>query len=154
MRSVRALLAIAGCLVGCRTPTSITLSITTDVHCSDLKGISISTGNRATFETASPVTSTTQCTTLDGKTSRIGTLVVVPSGGNDDEVAIRIVAGLDRPVEECTASDRYRGCVVARRFIRFQSHVELQLNARFEMFTLGKGGPSAGYALGQLHYRL
>ncbi len=34
------------------------------------------------------------------------------------------------------------------------SHVELQLNARFEMFTFGKGGPSGAYALGQLHYRL
>lgn len=34
------------------------------------------------------------------------------------------------------------------------SHIELQLNTRLEMFTLGKGGPTAAYALGQLHYRL
>ena len=34
------------------------------------------------------------------------------------------------------------------------SHVELQLNSRLEMFRFGKGGPTAAYALGQLHYRL
>ena len=27
-------------------------------------------------------------------------------------------------------------------------------NLGFEMFRLGNGGPSSGYALGQLHYRL
>ena len=34
------------------------------------------------------------------------------------------------------------------------SHLELQLNARYEMFAFADGGPSGGYALGQLHYRL
>lgn len=34
------------------------------------------------------------------------------------------------------------------------SHLELQLNSRVEMFRFGKGGPTAAYALGQLHYRL
>ncbi|MDB4963705.1 MAG: hypothetical protein JWP01_3704 [Myxococcales bacterium] len=34
------------------------------------------------------------------------------------------------------------------------SHVELSLTNRFEMIGLGKGGPSSGYSLVQLHYRL
>ena len=34
------------------------------------------------------------------------------------------------------------------------SHLELVLNARFEMIAFGAGGPSAGYSLLQLHYRL
>jgi hypothetical protein len=34
------------------------------------------------------------------------------------------------------------------------SHLELQLNTRFEMMSFGKGGPSGAYALTQLHYRL
>lgn len=129
MRRLPALLGwigIAGALAGCRTPTSITLSITTDVRCADLKGISITAGNSGSFETASPVTTTTNCTAISPTVSRIGTLVVVPSGGND-ELAIRVVAGIDRPVEECTAASEYKGCVVARRVIRFQAHVELTL---------------------------
>ncbi len=34
------------------------------------------------------------------------------------------------------------------------SHLELVLNTRFEMFGFGNSGPSGGYALLQLHYRL
>ncbi|MBA3453413.1 MAG: hypothetical protein H0T42_10010 [Deltaproteobacteria bacterium] len=34
------------------------------------------------------------------------------------------------------------------------SHLEIVLNTRLEMFAFGNGGPSGGYALLQLHYRL
>jgi hypothetical protein len=34
------------------------------------------------------------------------------------------------------------------------SHVEAIFTGRFEMLAFGSGGPSAGYALAQLHYRL
>jgi len=34
------------------------------------------------------------------------------------------------------------------------SHIEAILTGRFEMLGFGDGGPSAGYALAQLHYRL
>jgi len=34
------------------------------------------------------------------------------------------------------------------------SHVELIFTGRLEMLAFGSGGPNAGYALGQLHYRL
>jgi hypothetical protein len=34
------------------------------------------------------------------------------------------------------------------------SHIEAIFTGRFEMLGFGKGGPSAGYALAQLHYRL
>jgi hypothetical protein len=34
------------------------------------------------------------------------------------------------------------------------SHLEAILMTRFEMLAFGSGGPSSGYALAQLHYRL
>ena len=34
------------------------------------------------------------------------------------------------------------------------SHLELVLNTRLEMFGFGNSGPSGGYAMLQLHYRL
>ncbi len=34
------------------------------------------------------------------------------------------------------------------------SHLELVLNTRLEMFSFGKGGPTGGWALLQIHYRL
>lgn len=51
-------------------------------------------------------------------------------------------------------SELDRECIDANLRYKLTSHVELQLNSRFEMFRLGNGGPSGGYALGQLHYRL
>jgi hypothetical protein len=51
-------------------------------------------------------------------------------------------------------SELDRECADINLRYSLTSHVELQLNSRFEMFRLGDGGPSAGYALGQLHYRL
>jgi hypothetical protein len=114
-------------LVGCRTPTSITLSITTDVQCKDLHGVAIVSGTRDGAESAAPVTTTSQCTDQSDGTSRVGTLVVVPSGDNDAELAVRVVAGIDRPVEECSAASQYSGCIVARRWLRFEPHVELNL---------------------------
>lgn len=51
-------------------------------------------------------------------------------------------------------SELDRECADINLRYALTSHLELQLNSRFEMFRLGKGGPSSGYALGQLHYRL
>ncbi len=114
-------------LAGCRTPTSITLTITSDVRCEDLRGVSIASGTRASTESAAPATTTFQCAPQGDGTSRIGTLVVVPSGGNDEEIAVRVVAGIDRPVDECSAQTGYQGCIVARRVLRFQPNVEMML---------------------------
>lgn len=51
-------------------------------------------------------------------------------------------------------SELDRECADVNVRYALTSHVELQLNTRFEMFTFGKGGPTGAYAVGQLHYRL
>ncbi len=48
---------------------------------------------------------------------RIGTLTITPSGNKSDEVGIRVVAGIDRPADQCAPP--YEGCIVARRKERF-----------------------------------
>jgi hypothetical protein len=47
--------------------------------------------------------------------------VIVPSGANNAEVGIRVVAGLARKPEDC-ASNGYDGCVVARRTLTYLPH--------------------------------
>lgn len=122
-----AVASLAALVAACRTPTSITLEITTDARCEDLKGVSIASGSREAAENAPPATTTTKCTAIDARTNRIGSLVVVPSAGDDAELAIRVVAGVDRPVDECDAARGYEGCIVARRLLRFEPHTELKL---------------------------
>lgn len=51
-------------------------------------------------------------------------------------------------------SELDRECADVNVRYALTSHLELQLNTRFEMFTFGKGGPTGAYALTQLHYRL
>lgn len=128
-RSAFAALLTFGALaaIGCRTPTSVTVTVTTDATCADLKGVTITARAPDALEAAGPTTTTRSCAAQADGTSRIGSIVVVPSAGDGDEIAIRVVAGLDRPAEECTAANAYRGCVVARRVVRFAAHVELTI---------------------------
>lgn len=132
-RSILGLLALLalGALTSlsgaCRSPTSITLEITTDVKCSDLRGIAIVSSSRDGAETASPATTTSKCTAIDATRSRIGSLVIVPSDALDAAIGIRVVAGIDRPVDQCSAATGYAGCIVARRTLRFQPRAELTL---------------------------
>lgn len=132
MRSIRrssAVLSGALLLVGvsaCRSATEITLSIRTNVSCEDVQtwqGVAVYVGKPgAESEGQAPTLVTKRCT-ADGE---IGSLVVVPSGGKDEAVGVRVVAGVTRSPEECLAND-YKGCIVARRAVRFTPHTDLSL---------------------------
>lgn len=51
-------------------------------------------------------------------------------------------------------SELDRDCIDMNLHYFLDSHLEIVLNTRFEMMAFGKGGPSGGYSLIQLHYRL
>lgn len=107
----------------CRTPTYVTLKIDTDVPCADLQGTSVTVGRLGELETRAPLTTVTTCS-ADGT---VGSLVVTPSGGDTDEFAVRVVAGLKRNVDECKAPVYGEGCIVARRALRFVENTSLTL---------------------------
>jgi hypothetical protein len=106
----------------CRGPTEISLVISTDVDCTDLRGTAVAIGTVDGVEEKTPVTSSTLC----DASGSIGTLVVVPSGGRSAEVGIRVVAGIGREAEACVPPT-YAGCIVARRSIRFVVSTPLRL---------------------------
>lgn len=108
--------------VSCLDPTQITVTVETDVRCSDTKGTSFVGGKPGGVELASPTTTTREC--VDG---RIGTLVSTPSGGKDADAAFVVVLGVDRPVSECTAANHWLGCIVERRLIEYITHTPLNL---------------------------
>jgi hypothetical protein len=110
-------------LLACREPTQITLEVTTDVPCANVRGTTVTVGTLDSLEgkqTAASVTNRCQ-------TQRIGSLVLVPSGANDDTVALRVVTGVKVRPDECTPESGYKGCVVARRALRFIPHTPLYL---------------------------
>jgi len=115
-------LALLVTVASCREPTQIDVEITTDVKCPDLKGTAITVGNLGELDQR-PITAQTQAC-VEG---RIGELVVVPSGGDDETVAIKIVLGFGRDPAECVPPSYGPGCIVARRALRYIPHTHLTL---------------------------
>lgn len=120
------LLLFAGALslAECRDPTQITLEISTDAKCEDVRGTTIGVGRITELEEKSPVAQTEACSAASG---RIGSLVVVPSGDKDGEVSIRVVTGVGKSPEACVNDGYKGGCIVARRTIRYLPHTPLEM---------------------------
>jgi hypothetical protein len=140
-RRVRRTLGIAGAAIGCAAvvsclgATQIELHVTTDAPCKDpsqWKGVSIYVGATTDIETKAPTLTTSTC----DDNGQVGSLVVVPSGSNSDEIGIRVVAGVTRAPEEC-AANQYEGCIVARRAIRFNPHHSLDLDIALTRDCIG-----------------
>jgi hypothetical protein len=110
-------------LYACLSPTQITARLSTDVPCD-----TIATTGTSIYDadpTKGPITTTRACTE-SGALHDIGTLVITPSGDSDGALTVVAVAGVQRPSEECAAND-YKGCIVARRRMRFYPHEPLDL---------------------------
>ena len=123
MRLVVAILALCA-LAGCRAPTEVVVELKTDVVCSDLQGVEIRVGPVQGLDERPASASTDACSS----SGRIGSVVLVPSGGKSDEVAVQVVAGFGRPVEECQPPGYGPGCIVARRAVRYVPHTPLHLS--------------------------
>jgi hypothetical protein len=125
-------------LLSCREPTEIQLHLHTNVPCSDptkWKGVAVYVGPPgSSLEGRAPTLTSTTCDT----NGEIGTLVVVPSAGKDDEVGLRVVAGIGIEPEQCNAQ-HYKGCIVARRTVRFNAHTTLQLDIDLSSDCVGLG---------------
>jgi hypothetical protein len=117
------LLASLGLAASCRDPTEITIVVSTDIPCAQLRGSSITVGLLHAIETQPTTTSSTSC----DASGALGALVVVPSGAKGDTVAFKVVGGLGRDVLTC-APPYGKGCIVARRAIRFVPYTPLRLN--------------------------
>lgn len=119
-------LAVVAVTIGaaCREPTEITLELTTDLPCDQLR-TSIYVGRPA--DLARPLSElgvAAEATTCDPTTKRIGTIAVIPSGSNADTVAIKVVA---RTKGSSCDTNPSSGCVEARRTIGFLPHTPLRL---------------------------
>ena len=111
---------------GCRTPTQVSVDISTDVDCPLLQGTTVTVGEAARIEGKDPVASTSACS-AGADLNPIGSIVVIPSDANDAEFGVKVVAGVDFPAETCTDDNSYQGCIVSRRAMRFVPHEELHL---------------------------
>jgi hypothetical protein len=125
--------ALAGAHAACRPPTQITVEIFTDVRCSDLRGTSITVGSLDSLEARPPETTTLKCS----DEGRIGSLVIVPRGDRDDEIAIRVVTAFAVDLSQCAGPTYGPGCIVARRSLRFVPNSSLQVPIKMNAVCRG-----------------
>lgn len=128
----RSCLAIFGAVAlvalaeSCQEHTAIVVDVHAGLRPSELRGVSFTVGVPGTTEDARPTTTTTRAILEGGQTS-VGTLVVIPGTSDDAPIAIKVIASVGKPVEACTPSDGYFGCIVARRSLRYSPHTRLHL---------------------------
>ena len=111
--------------MSCRTPTQVTLVMSTDLPCASTRGLAITGAAVGQSERNAPSTISYRC---EGN-GDLGTLVVTPAHEKNGDVAFRLVMGVDGPAEQCRPPD-YKGCVVQRRILSFLPNTELELPIR------------------------
>ncbi len=132
---VRSSFAIAGFIatmatasLGCREPTRITVLLTTDVPCDQTRGSTMTIGAPGQIEDKAIAATSSACTPTGG---RIGSIVVVPSNADNDEVGIKAVLGVGKNASDCKPPYG-RGCIVARRALHFLPQTPLVVPIHLE----------------------
>ncbi|HQY62475.1 MAG TPA: hypothetical protein PK141_13845 [Polyangiaceae bacterium] len=114
----------------CREPTQLTLELTTDVKCSDHLTTAVVVGTLAqtaqSLAERPPAIQTSACTERGAGDAYIGSLVVVPSGDDTAEVAVKVVAGIGISPDQCT-DPKDKRCIVARRVRKYVANTKLVL---------------------------
>lgn len=118
----RGLTLVALALAGCRSPTQVTFEVVTDVKCGSHKGTDVSIGHLVEIDGRPVSASRAEC---DPVTGRVGSIVVIPSGADDEEIAVRFVMGVDKPPSSCVTDQYKGGCIVSLRALRFIPHEPL-----------------------------
>jgi hypothetical protein len=126
LAAVLCVASVATICISCRGATQIVVDIRTNVPCanpSQWQGVAVYAGSPGLdVETKDPSLTSAACE-ADG---HVGSIVLVPNGAKDGTVAVRVVAGLTRPPDQCAAAG-YKGCIVARRTVTFLPHEALDL---------------------------
>ncbi len=130
-RKLWALLAL-GCTGACQEPTEIRLEIATSIPaCKDVKLTAIAAGRPGDVGQRAFSAETNKCESATGK---IGSLVLVPSGGDGDALGVQAVTALGQMTPGSCKDNGYKvlagqsgGCIVQRRQLRFVPHTPLTL---------------------------
>lgn len=124
-RRIAAIAAFVALCMQCKEPTQATLIIRTNVPCNVVKASAVSAGSLGTTESAVPAITTPNCSR-----GFVGSLVLIPKTAKDARISVRVTMALDTSIEQCTRQNKYLGCIVARRIVRYVagSSITLPIN--------------------------
>jgi hypothetical protein len=120
MRAFLVIAVVASTSFGCRSATQITVEVTADdAVCSPALASGVTVGALEALGTRPFAATTRGC-----NAGSVGSVVLVPSGGDGDDVAFRVLASLDG--SDCAKSFGPK-CIEARRALRFIPHEGLMV---------------------------
>jgi Regulator of chromosome condensation (RCC1) repeat len=117
----------------CREPaTQVELRVSTDLPCSEVHGTTLTVGARGQLEDAFPSASLPTCEPGADGTHHLGFVTLVPRGEDNEALALKVVTAVTAlSPDDCKPADGeargYRGCIVARRELRYRPGHTLRL---------------------------
>lgn len=129
-------------LSGCRSPTEVTLQLSTDSCDKNYQGVNITitsaAGSSAIGDGAvPPVAQTTACNV--GGDGGIGTLVVVPGPNGNGPFTVTVFEGIDKTSpNECNVTPVPANCIVASRQLTLIDNTPLVLPIALDFSCAGK----------------
>jgi hypothetical protein len=125
-------------MTNCAEPTQIVVEVFTDACPATGKpevihSTGIAVGTAENIESRRPSSTREGCETATG----VGTLIIYPSGDKDDEVAIKVLGGVERTPDRCDPPG-YAGCIVHRRMLRFIPNVTQRATVRLSLACLNR----------------
>jgi hypothetical protein len=120
-------------LVMCRDATQMVIEVSTDLPCTQHGGTAVVVGKLGALDVRSPTTFASTCK-ADGT---IGTLVIVPSGDDDAEIAFQVTSGIGVDPATCTGATTSASCIVSRRSLRFLPHESVRVRVPMRKVCAG-----------------
>src|SRR6187399_2654429 len=119
----------------CATPTALTVTVYSEVACDKVSAVALVGGvSLAELGQKAPSSVSTRC---DGD-GRMGSVVVVPAGAKDENVAFALMQRVDgQPADGCLDPLQAGGCIVAKRQLRFQKHNQSDMRVDLRLSCLG-----------------
>lgn len=130
-------------MTNCAEPTQIVVDVFTDAcpgpnKKQSLNSTGIAVGTADNIESRRPSSTTVGC--APGSGSIVGNLTIYPSGNKDDEVAIKVLGGIESTPDRCEPPF-YAGCIVHRRQMRFIPNTTQHVTVRLLLACLNRQCP-------------
>lgn len=128
-------------LANCADATQIVVEVYSDACQAPgrplkLNSTNIYVGKSADIDTRPPSAVRDGCQTSTG----VGTLTVYPSGAKDEEVAIKVVTGIDSSPDRCPAPG-HAGCIAQTRVMRFIPNTTQRMIVKLALACLNRTCP-------------
>ncbi len=121
----------------CYGPTELTIEVSTNLPCNTVMPFRTAITVGAADSTSGPsAADTTSCQTVSSDVSRVGSLVVTPSGKRDGRIGVRVVLAVGGKSPEDCAGD-LTNCIVATRSFSFIKHESRALPISLQRDCLG-----------------